>query len=299
MILSFEKCVKAVLLAGLVIGATRLAEKKTDGFTELAIHSERDYDIAWETRPLTENEQVEFDLATSQKYRYFGCGGQAFALFSEDGKYVIKFFKQRVYRVPFLLKLIPLPWPLKRYQVKRHWKKSDKLYRDFMSYKMAFEELQDLTGLIYIHLNTTQRINRQLMITDKLGQPHLINLDEVDFVLQKRAEMVHDRINTLMRQGAHKEAEEAITSVLNLVIERAKRGLLDRDPNVRTNCGFIDKQAIKVDVGRFTRDQKAKDPNFFHADLLKIAAPFKTWIAAHHPTLLNHFEKELLRFTHE
>ena len=299
MLFSFQNCVKIALLTGLILSAARLAQKKTDGFTELAIHSEREFDIAWETRPLSVEEQAEFDRATSQTYRYFGCGGQAFALFSEDGQYVIKFFKQRVYRVPFFLDLLPFPWPLKRYQIKRHWKKSDKLYRDFTSYKMAFEEMQDLTGLLYIHLNPTNAIQKQLVITDKLGQPHLINLDEVDFVIQRRAEMVYDRIDSLMKRGAEKEAQEAITSVLHLVLERAKRGILDRDPNVRTNCGFIGNQAIKVDVGRFTRDSKAKAPAFYHADLVKIAAPFKQWIAKAHPSLLPHFEGELQRLTHE
>ncbi len=176
---------------------------------------------------------------------------------------MIKFFKQHLYHPSYL------EWLRKR----RIEKRLDKLQRDFFSYKVAFEELLDLTGLVYVHLHPTSDLHTQLQIRDKLHILHTIDLDQFDFVIQKRAEMTHDYIAALMGKGEEEEARQACSSLLDLIRSRAKKGFRDRDPSISTNCGFIDGRAIKIDVGRFV-----KDPTIAFCtreELLRISAPFR------------------------
>lgn len=236
------------------IFVAKFCEKQTDTFTLMGILSNhRPYDPAFETRELTTNEKIELNEAICQPYAYFGRGGQAYVFFSKDGRYVIKFFKQRLFKPSKLLNTLPLPRLLHRFRYKRNWKRSDKLKRDFFSYKTSFDELKEQTGIIYSHLNKTSHLQKKLAITDRLYIKHHIDLDKLDFIVQKRAEPVYDRINSLMTSNDIQAAQNALKSIFTLISTRCEKGFRDRDPNIRTNCGFIGSQAVKIDVGRFVK----------------------------------------------
>jgi hypothetical protein len=269
--------------------------KKTDGFTVAGVCSNRPYNSAWETRSLSNEENAEIAHVLKQKYTYFGCGGQSFIFFSEDGKYALKLFKQCKFTLPLWLKYVRIPWVLDRYREKKIWTRQDKLMRDFTSYKIAFEELQEETGIIYVHLNKTNYLQSTLTIVDKLGINHHLDLDSLDFVVQRHADLVFPRITMLMTAGKIDEAKQAIASVLNLIVTRCKKGFHDRDPNIATNCGFIKDHAIKIDVGRFVRIDQMKQPEVYRKEVVRISHPFQEWIGTNHPTLSPFFQEEIDR----
>ena len=66
------------------------------------ISSNRQPNPAWDVHVLTDEEHRELDGALAQQYHYLACGNQAFAFLSEDGRYVLKFFKQKLFEAPFL-----------------------------------------------------------------------------------------------------------------------------------------------------------------------------------------------------
>lgn len=279
-------------IASLVFIA-RFCQKQTDTFTIPAISSNRPFNPEFETRSLNENELKEIKVALSQPYVYFGRGGQAYAFFSADGNYVVKFFKQRLFRPSKLLNLLPLPKLLHKYRNKRNWKRVDKLQRDFFSYKVSFEELQGQTAVLYAHLNPTGHLNQKLEIIDRLGIHHFLNLDDYDFIIQRRAEKVYDRINQLMESGQIETARKTLRQVFSLISTRAKLGFRDRDPNVRTNCGLLHDRAIKIDVGRFVRNEEMKTKEGHNNELLRISSPLENWVEDYHPDLLHAFHEEL------
>jgi len=273
------------LWAASLLFVARFANERTDQFTLWRIASNRPYHEEYATRPLTSEESSDLEKALAQPYTYFASGGQAFAFFSADRNYVVKFFKQRLYNRSKLLNFVPLPKFLHRYRNMRNSKRDDKFARDFFSYKISFEELQEETGVFYVHLNTTDHLKTQLQITDRLGINHLLDLDKMDFIVQKRAEKIHDRIIRLMEIGKTSEAKQAIGQVVDLITTRASKGFRDRDPNVRTNCGFLGDRAIKIDVGRFVRCPEMQTKERHNADLLQITAPFEEWLEEHYPEL--------------
>lgn len=272
---------------------SHFCEKQTDSFTIWAISSNRPYDPTFDTRPLNLSEEKELAIALSQKYHYFGCGGQAYAAFSEDGRYAIKFFKQRLFKRSLFLNSAPLPFFLHRFREKRNFKRDDKLIRDFFSYRVAFDELQQETSLVYVHLNSTDHLRKKLTVTDRLGIAHQIDLDRTNFVVQRRANMIYDRIDELMKRGDEKRALEVIGSVFSLIVTRAEKGFIDRDPNVRTNCGLIEDRAIKIDVGRFIKADVTDVKKYIEEELLEISTPFREWIQEKHPSLIPSFDQKL------
>jgi hypothetical protein len=280
---------KLLLLAGLIfscIAITLFCNSQTGGFTIAAIEPNRPYNPAWEVRALSPLEKREVDLALSQKYSYFGYGGQAFVFFSADGKYALKLLKQHSLEMPAHLDTFPISWIFTRYVEKKRAKRLDKLRRDFASYKAAFEELPVETGLLLVHLNPTSDLKKELTLTDALGIEHHLQWDKLNFVIQKRAQLVPHRLLTLIQKGESEKAKEAVLALFNLVRVRCKKGFQDRDPCIFTNCGFIEGSAIKIDVGRLMKNEVMKEPEMIKKEVVRVTMPLKAWLAAYAPELL-------------
>ncbi len=283
-------------------------EARTDGFTVLGVSSNRSVNPAWDVHPLTDVERQELDQALGQKYHYLARGNQAFAFLSEDGRFVLKFFKQKLFEPHIALKAVPTSWLQEGKSAKKVWKKGYKLQRDFESYRLAFDELKEETGLVLVHLNRSGWIQKRVAVVDKLNIEHLIDLDRFDFIIQKRADLVYPTIDRLMADGNVDGAKEALSSILKMFVSRCQKGIDDSDPDLDKNFGFIDGKAIQIDIGRFTRyPQKVK----FHErhlanlrELQEVKPPlikdtFKAWLSSNYPDLFDHFDHEYLTLCEE
>ncbi len=256
------------------------------------IQSGRPHDALFDTRPLTQVEEREVQRALNQNYTYFGSGGQAYVFFSSDGKYAMKFFKQRHFREPRYLDYIPF---IEKYRAKKYDKRRKKIEHEYGSYKISFDELKEETALVYVHLNKTSHLKKSLTFKDRFKLSHTIDLDKTDFILQKRAELVCDKIGQEMASGNREIACQTITSIVELITTFCKKGYHDRDPQISKNCGILEGRAIKIDVGRFLPNCKMKQPLFFKPALYRITRPFRQWLSQNHPELVPHLEKEVLR----
>jgi hypothetical protein len=194
------------------------------------------------------------------------------------------------------MRFFHIPYLLDRYREKKIWKREDKFMRDFTSYKVAFDELLEETEIVCVHLNKTKCWNQKLKLIDRLNIEHLVDVDSLDFVIQKRAELVYERIARLMQEGKKAEAKNAVSEVVNLIVRRCQKGFRDRDPSIQSNCGFVGEKAIKIDVGRFVRQEEMKKSGAIEKDLLQITHPFKTWLSEIDPELSSHLENELKVF---
>lgn len=281
-----------LLLIPLVYPASKLLRKTADQFILSEIQNSRANDPRFDTRPLTEAESREVGKALSQKYTYFGCGGQAYVFFSDDDRYVIKFFKQRHFREPTHLNYIPF---IKSYRDLKFAKRQKRILQEYTSYKTGFEHFPDETALLYLHLNKTTHLNKKLVIIDKMHLEHEIDLDTTDFILQRKAELVHDNIRRQMAEGKRQGAEQTISSLVNLIVYRCQQGYCDKDPNIATNCGIFEGRAIKIDVGRFYPDPRMKKPLFFKPELYHLTRPFRQWLVQNQPELVSYLDQEVFK----
>ncbi|MBS0620622.1 MAG: hypothetical protein JSS61_04085 [Verrucomicrobia bacterium] len=286
----FGKCALFGLLSFLV---ARFCTSKTDGFSIARISSDLPYDPAWDSSIPPPVKEEEIAAILSQTYHYLGCGGQCYAFESDDRQYVLKFFKHR-FRKPFtslVTSWIPTPWNA---LCKRKLAKGRiKLERDFASYKIAYEDLPNLSGLLYIHLNKGKSPVPSVTIVDKLQIPHVLNLGEFEFILQKKAKLAYSHIDALMKKKDLFAARRALHAMMHVIIQRCKQGIYDEDPRLHRNLGFIGQTPIFIDVGRFRRDQGRSHPEVYKEDLMHITSRLRTWLEEEHPMLIPFLEEEL------
>ncbi len=278
------------IIAAALIGVGLYFVEKNDRFLTFEIKSNHPYDASYEPRALSKEEFKEVDRALSQKYTYLACGGQAFVFLSEDGKYALKFFKQRHFRQPTYLNYIPF---IEKYRKQKYAKRKKKIQVEYGSYKLGFNELPEETALVYLHLNNTSLFKRPVTIIDRLQFEHDIDLDTTNFILQRRAQLVPQTINDQMAAGDVQGAQKTISSIVDLIVHRCKLGYGDKDPNIATNCGIFEGRAIKIDVGRFYRDERMKNPLFYKAELFHLTRPFRAWLVHNHPELSSHLDAEV------
>lgn len=223
-------------------------------------------------------DSAELDLALSQPYTHLGNGGQCFAYLSADGNYVIKFLKQKAFDLPRWTAYLPA-FLVQNKVAKKEAKRS----KVFSAFKLSFDHLRDESGLLYVHLNQTH--DQKIVNVD--GNP--IPLDDVSFVVQKRADLAFHRIDALMASGNVEGAKEAIVQLLQLNIELYQKGFRNRDANFRSNCGFDGDKAIVIDVGRIV----LSDTIDIKKEIQRITPRFHRYLQQRHPELVPYFEQEV------
>ena len=266
---------------------------KTDGFALYKICSSLTYCPEWEVPPPTLEDSQEIAAILEQPYYYFAKGAQSYVFVSEDGKTVIKFFRIYHLQPPFWLKAVAFPLPLQSYQVKKMIDKKLELEKDFQSYKIAFEELKNETGLLYLHLNKTNHLKKSLTIYDKIGIAHQLDLDQVEFLIQKKASLVFPSITNLVKTEGIDAAKEAISALVQLLVYRCEKGIFDKDPDLNTNFGFLDKTPLQIDVGRFDWEQRYRPLEDYRDEVIRITDNFSQWLTQNYPSLSEHLLKEI------
>lgn len=272
-----------ILMAGLF-------NRRESGFTLEKIRSPFEPSSKWAVDDFVESEKENLREILSQDFNYLGSGAQCYAFLSADGNYVIKFFKIKHLLPKKWLKLIPLPG-LDDYRFKKIDRRILRHRELFSSYKIAYEELKKETGLVFIHLNKSKDLEIRAKLYDRMRNCSCINLDDFEFIVQKKAQLVRDRITFLMQRDRHEETLNVIQTLLEQVVVQCKKGFIDRDSGVSHNYGFVGDQVIHFDVGQITRDESAKVPSYYQREVLRIGRKLEDWIEVNYPALMPELEE--------
>jgi hypothetical protein len=287
-----KRAILVLLIPFVIWGIERFCHQKTDGFSLLRVRSSLKPHKEWETQPLTLAEKTELSSLLKQPFTYYGKGAQAFVFLSQDERVVLKLFRNYRMRPPVWSHCLPA-FVSKEKNRRREWL----LHQDFTSYVLAFEELKEETGLLFVHLNKSDDLKQRVTLIDKLGISHVIDLDQMEFLVQKKASLVPHTLDRLMKKGEIAQAQKAIDALLELLIIRCRRGLFDKDPDLLTNFGFCQGKAIQIDVGRFRRDLIRKEKAVYKDDLIRISDPFKHWLTAHYPILADYLDEKVQMYS--
>lgn len=217
-----------------------------DHFKESDIHPTLGNCKTWQTDPGDYPEEI-----FKQSYHYLGKGSQSTVFESEDRQYVIKFFRRS--RLTAHIWSIGPTFMQEIYQAKQREKQKER-WNLFSSCYLAFTELKAECGLIYLHLNKSHKLPT-LLLYDRLQRPHFVNLNQVAFYIQKRAE-------PLMQRISHAPAKETMREIALLLKKRMDRGIDDHDPVLQKNTGFIGNQAIFIDIGSFYPNPATKENQY-------------------------------------
>lgn len=259
---------KISLFVVLFWAAGRFCKGKTDGFAVAKIMPAKEAH-AWPVPP----PPPEISGLFQKPFRYLGKGVQSYVFASGD--YVIKFIRHDRFRC--------YPWT---HNVQ---KRSNRLLKDFTSYQIAHDDLAAETGLIYLHLNPTGFLKQKITIIDKLNIAHVLDLDQMEFIVQKRAQLVYPALWALIVQNKLDAAKIALSSLVSLLHKRIEMGIYDKDPDLNTNFGFIGLQAMQIDIGRFRKPPRRLGKD----EIIRITDNLHQWLMVKCPELDAHLRKAI------
>lgn len=283
----------AILLSFTIFLGCRLYYRLTDDFRLTNITCDLPYNNTYE--PLSSPEGISSYL--SGPFYYIGKGAQAYVFASHDDKYIIKIFKfKHLKPSTWVESLAKIPC-FKTYAEAKIARKKRLIASAFTGYKLGFDNLKNETGLLYIHLNKTKTLQAHPIFYDKLGLPHAIDLDQIFFVIQKKATTTRKMIQELVKKEDLSTLKRCLSSILDLYLTEYQKGLYDRDHGVLHNTGFVDGSPIHYDIGKLTLDPRMKESPIFRADLEKVVAKFEIYLRHHYPSyypeLVTHIENTL------
>lgn len=282
----------SVVVFLICLGVAYLLSAPSKGFPVYKIASKLEFNDEWVVDAPSENERKELKEILSQQFHFLGSGAQCYAFISADNKYVLKFFKMKHLLPKEWLRYLPLPG-LEQYRFRKVDKRIFRQKELFGSYKMAFQMLRKETGLVFVHLNKTSDLNAFATVYDCHGEKSRLNLDRFEFVLQKKSQLVQERIAELMKAGHPEKAKEAINALMQHVVNQCRQGFIDRDSGVSHNYGFVGDEVIHFDVGRIVRDENAKKPSHYQREILRISKKLEPWLIDNYPELIDALDESV------
>lgn len=262
-------------------GVNRTYHRLTKGFSTAAIKTDLPNRGEWESC-LPEDEVRSL---FKQIFTYYSHGSQSFAFISEDQNYVIKFFKHHRWRLNPMMQYLPLPAYLQHKRAIWQLKKLETIEDTYRSALISYSKFKEETGLLYIHLNRTNNLNETLHIIDALGIEHELNLDNIHFVVQKKAKSIPTALLELKKAGEKEKAKQLIRGMIDFSIYRRIQGYNDKDPHFIRNFGIIQGRVIQIDIGGFYQDPKKGMDYFYERELTKIKNKLMPWIEKNYSEL--------------
>jgi len=208
------------------------------------------YDPAWEVG----DESAEISSILSEPFTFLGKGVQSFAFASNDGKYVLKCFRFDACKMPQARKIAL--W-VKTWIGKRQ-RKDNRPAEIFKACKLTFDQLQEETGLLWIHLNL--KPGNKIKVYDAFGRSHWIDPAKNRFVLQKRAV----RLMTALEKATENEQKEIFASFVQLLKALEEKGIATTDSKLRSNFGMMDGRAVQIDFADNVYDPLSAHKNTEH-----------------------------------
>ncbi|MFZ0565071.1 MAG: hypothetical protein WAM28_02650 [Chlamydiales bacterium] len=281
-----------ILIALIAWGGIYTYNRATDGFSLYQISSSLPIEAHIASEPLTPEKKQTLKKILDQPFTYLGKGCQFYVFGSEDGEYVIKLLKQKHLRPFSWLNKIPMPKKIRTLSNEKIQRRKSRVKNLFSSCQLAFNEMAEETGLIFIHLNRFPALEQTVTLIDKLERHHTIEIDDHEFVLQKRAITVKDVFLKLQKE---EEVRDKIAQLVGLVQARCQKGICDRDRSFVQNVAFcIDgSQAVFVDIGQFYKDDSILQKEKQKEDVKRRLGNLRHWAARHFPDFVCYVDEQI------
>jgi len=269
---------------------SRACNRATKGFRLQDVCLSFPFDPQWEVDvPLSLEEERNVFHLLKQPFRFLASGGTSDVFLSEDGQYVLKFFKR--YR------LVPPFWI--------HWqwvqdldpsipaaiiaRKEKQKSLQFTSYKLAAGSLKHQTGVLYLHLNPTTHIKQKIVLYDNIGVRHELIADRTAFALQKKVDRFAPYFKGLLTQNDRNKARDLLSQFAVILKERAQKGIRDGDITPGCNIGVLEGKLVMFDIDQM---RYVQNPTQEKNLMLRDACHMMEWLQRRGETELATFLQE-------
>lgn len=269
----------------------RLYFNATDDFRLSNITYHMPYQKNWEIpSPSTEEEQ-RLQTILNQEFSYLGKGAQSYAFSSDDGKYVLKFFKFKHLRPSVFQDMLPSIGFIKKYKDKQAARKQRKLYGVFQGYKLAYDLHKSESGLLFIQLNISGNPKRTVVVRDKIGLKRTVALEKIPFIVQEKGQTLRVVLGDLLQKGDVAAAEDRIGKIFDLYASEYSKGIYDHDHGVMQNTGFVGDRPIHLDVGKMVNEETMRQTDVAKKDMHHVEDKINFWIKKFYPAYSDRLAK--------
>lgn len=236
--------------------------------------------------------EAEADKAIQQKFYYFSRGRQCFAFISEDEKYVLKLPRTDHFHLPLWLRAVSLK-SLSEYRA--HFLADIKHRESFLleSFLICFDELKDLTAVIGMNLSHQGTVGKSITIIDQIGRSYELPLKNTYFILQHKRKLFRDVFKEAVLKEGTIGVEKIVDSLLELLVERAKKGIFNKDGSFMRNFGYDGQKAYQIDVGSFYRKKNLTPEEAYSKSIASNIEPLREWIEKENPEWLKMLDRKL------
>lgn len=266
-----------------LFGLVRLYYRLTDDFRIANMTYELPFRSDWEIEKPSADEWKKLEAMLDQSFSYIGKGAQSYAFLSQDQRYVIKFFKFKHLKPNWLVNILPDIFPFHEYKTQNIARKERLFNSVFSGYKLGYDVHREESALLFIHLNKTSYLKRQVKVFDKIGRSHDIDLDQTIFVLQENVTSFRTTLQEALARKDLQRAAEKIDRMLSLYLSEYEKGIYDRDHGVLHNTGFIGERPVHLDLGKMSRELNMRDPKTAQTDLALVVAKIQKWLDQNYP----------------
>lgn len=296
--MNYKTCAKILFFLLLVVCIPIGLYRFKGGYSLSKIISQQPHQILWSARPEVFEKIVHL---LDQPFTYAGSGGTSFAFLGKDGNTILKLFKHQHLQAPSWLFAFSFPgmgelFRLEKilYREAKHHHKRIKFF--FTSCAIAYDELKNETGLLFLALHKDPRYKKTVTLIDRLGSSLQVDLSQTEFAIQRRAIPLLEHLQILIDQGHILNAQQALESLVSLLAKRSSKGIADRDPHLSLNFGFIENQAVEFDIGSFSKEPHLSTASEVKKELFFATYELRQWLQDRSPMLQEHLCRLIAEF---
>jgi len=230
-------------------------------------------------------EETHFDenieAILSQPFHYYKRGRQCFAFVSQDQKYILKLPRTDIYKTAFWIRM--LPHNKLRERVERQHTRRRNLMLNSMA--LARDQLSLQTGTLAVHSGSGTPTDKRLTLIDACGATYHFPRETIFFALQERKPLWTPLFLFALKNNDRKQAKKLLSALIDVVIERAQTGIINRDRSFLRNYGFQDGKAYQIDIGSFHLQEEIGYRNSYLKSLCDTFDPMQEWLAKTDPEM--------------
>ncbi len=277
---------KTAVCVAFSFGLATFCEYKTQGFRYYHLRSNIPNRLSWDI-PTPPIESITPLL--TQEFSYLSQGDQSYVFIGQDQKTILKFFKHDHLSPIQLVKKLPLG----EKSIHLLHLKVRSLDPVLESVKIAYESLQEETGLLYVHLNKTENTLPTINLIGPLGIRYQIALDSTEFALQQKGTLLFPHIKKLLINQQIPEAKHHIRQLMQSLSCRCDKGIRNVDHSAHRNIGQINGRIMELDIGSYIIDPSVKEETGKTIELLGHTQRIKRWLKKYSPELLTFYESQI------
>ncbi len=282
-----------ILLAACLVRVDRIFFKRNSSFSIRFLYSSLPNNVEWDLPPPTPEQNKLLDEILNQKFHYLAKGCHCYAFVSEDQNYVIKFHRYASHMRIFPWLTHPLSYQFNERRKKIMEHNFERLHINFTSYTDSYRDLREETGVILLHINRTDNLRKKVTLVDKTKAQYQVSLDDVTFLLQRRADLIYPTLDRLVSEKKLVEAKGVVSNIIQLITSCCQKGYVDEDPILERNYGLLEDRAIHIDVGDLVKKEAIAFKENYIPYVKQRTESLRKRLEKTYPELLEHYDLEI------